>query len=93
MPEIEISVNLPIKAVGASGANVLINACVSLQIALKCADISNPCRPWSVCKKWSQRVCDEFFKQGDSERELSLPVSSLCDRFKDTIPKIQTGTH
>lgn len=35
-----------------------------LQIALKCADISNPCRPWSSCKTWSDRVCEEFFRQG-----------------------------
>lgn len=35
-----------------------------LQIALKCADISNPCRTWSTCRTWSNRVCDEFFQQG-----------------------------
>ncbi|KAA0197337.1 hypothetical protein HAZT_HAZT003002, partial [Hyalella azteca] len=27
----------------------------SLQIALKCADICNPCRPWEVSQKWSQK--------------------------------------
>ena len=37
-----------------------------MQIALKCADISNPCRPWQVSKRWSQQVCDEFFKQGET---------------------------
>lgn len=60
-----------------------------LQIALKCADISNPCRPWDVSKKWSQKVCEEFFRQGDYERQLNLPVTSLCDRFSTTVPKIQ----
>uniref|UniRef100_A0A8D8SCE0 Phosphodiesterase n=2 Tax=Cacopsylla melanoneura TaxID=428564 RepID=A0A8D8SCE0_9HEMI len=62
-----------------------------LQIALKCADISNPCRPWEVSKKWSQKVCEEFFRQGDYERQLNLPVTSLCDRYSTSIPKIQTG--
>ncbi|GAB0097527.1 Phosphodiesterase [Sergentomyia squamirostris] len=62
-----------------------------LQIALKCADISNPCRPWDVSKKWSQKVCEEFFRQGDYERQLNLPVTSLCDRFSTTVPKIQVG--
>ncbi|KAI5701050.1 hypothetical protein M8J75_005645 [Diaphorina citri] len=62
-----------------------------LQIALKCADISNPCRPWDVSKKWSQKVCEEFFRQGDYERQLNLPVTSLCDRHSTSIPKIQTG--
>jgi cAMP-specific phosphodiesterase 4 len=62
-----------------------------LQIALKCADISNPCRPWDISKKWSQKVCEEFFRQGDYERQLNLPVTSLCDRQSTSIPKIQCG--
>ncbi|XP_026742380.1 uncharacterized protein LOC113504323 isoform X2 [Trichoplusia ni] len=62
-----------------------------LQIALKCADISNPCRPWEISKKWSLKVCEEFFRQGDYERQLNLPVTALCDRHNTSIPKIQTG--
>lgn len=62
-----------------------------LQIALKCADISNPCRPWDISKKWSLKVCEEFFRQGDYERQLNLPVTSLCDRQSTSVPKIQTG--
>jgi hypothetical protein len=62
-----------------------------LQIALKCADISNPCRPWDVSRKWSQKVCEEFFRQGDYERQLNLPVTSLCDRDTTSIAKIQAG--
>ncbi|XP_020286140.1 uncharacterized protein LOC109855871 isoform X2 [Pseudomyrmex gracilis] len=62
-----------------------------LQIALKCADISNPCRPWDISKKWSYKVCEEFFRQGDYERRLNLPVTPLCDRHTTSIPKIQAG--
>lgn len=62
-----------------------------LQIALKCADISNPCRPWDISRKWSYKVCEEFFRQGDYERQLSLPVTPLCDRQSISIPKIQAG--
>ncbi|XP_031617734.1 uncharacterized protein LOC116337375 isoform X1 [Contarinia nasturtii] len=62
-----------------------------LQISLKCADISNPCRPWDISKKWSQKVCEEFFRQGDYERQLNLPVTSLCDRYSTSVPKIQVG--
>lgn len=64
-----------------------------LQIALKCADISNPCRPWDVSHEWSLKVCDEFFRQGDYERQLGLPVTDICDRYNNTVPKIQTGIH
>ncbi|XP_063236084.1 uncharacterized protein LOC134538588 [Bacillus rossius redtenbacheri] len=62
-----------------------------LQIALKCADISNPCRPWDISRKWSHKVCEEFFRQGDYERRLNLPVTSLCDRRSTSVPKIQAG--
>lgn len=62
-----------------------------LQIALKCADISNPCRPWDISRKWSYKVCEEFFRQGDYERRLNLPVTPLCDRYTTSIPKIQAG--
>lgn len=62
-----------------------------LQIALKCADISNPTRPWDVSRKWSLKVCEEFFRQGDFERKLNLPITSLCDRYSTSVPKIQTG--
>lgn len=62
-----------------------------LQIALKCADISNPTRPWDISHKWSLKVCQEFFRQGDFERKLNLPVTSLCDRQSTSVPKIQSG--
>ena len=51
-----------------------------LQMALKCADISNPCRPWLQSKKWGEKVTEEFFQQGDFERENSLEITKLCDR-------------
>ncbi|XP_021943426.2 uncharacterized protein LOC110842028 isoform X2 [Folsomia candida] len=62
-----------------------------LQIALKCADICNPARPWEISRKWSMKVCEEFFRQGDYERQLNLPVTSLCDRYSTSVPRIQTG--
>ncbi|XP_014209090.1 uncharacterized protein LOC106639820 isoform X2 [Copidosoma floridanum] len=62
-----------------------------LQIALKCADISNPCRPWDISRKWAYKVCEEFFRQGDYERQLSLPITPSCDRHITSIPKIQVG--
>ncbi|KAH1003670.1 hypothetical protein HUJ04_003551 [Dendroctonus ponderosae] len=62
-----------------------------LQIALKCADISNPTRPWDISHKWSIKVCDEFFRQGEFERELGLPVTSICDQQTTSVAKIQVG--
>ncbi|KAI4471055.1 cyclic nucleotide phosphodiesterase [Holotrichia oblita] len=61
-----------------------------LQIALKCADISNPTRPWHISHKWSLKVCDEFFRQGEFERKLNLPVTSICDQQLTSVAKIQS---
>ncbi|XP_033125762.1 high affinity cAMP-specific 3',5'-cyclic phosphodiesterase 7A-like isoform X2 [Anneissia japonica] len=62
-----------------------------LQIALKCADICNPCRKWEVSSRWSRMIVREFFGQGDQERRLGLQVSELNDRTKNTCAKIQDG--
>ncbi|KAJ8955789.1 hypothetical protein NQ314_006838, partial [Rhamnusium bicolor] len=62
-----------------------------MQIALKCADISNPTRPWDISHKWSIKVCDEFFRQGEFERKLNLPVTSICDQQTTSVAKIQVG--
>lgn len=62
-----------------------------MQIALKCADISNPTRPWDISYKWSIKVCDEFFRQGEFERKLNLPVTSICDKQSTSVAKIQVG--
>ena len=64
-----------------------------LQIALKCADISNPTRPWDISHKWSLKVCDEFFRQGEFERQLGLPVTSICDQQSTSVAKIQVGKY
>ncbi|ORZ11523.1 hypothetical protein BCR42DRAFT_440547 [Absidia repens] len=52
------------------------------QTLLHAADISNPLRPWPICYIWSQRVCTEFFHQGDMERMNGLPNSPNMDRQK-----------
>ncbi|XP_078253595.1 high affinity 3',5'-cyclic-AMP phosphodiesterase 7A isoform X5 [Rhinoraja longicauda] len=61
------------------------------KIALKCADISNPCRAWELSKQWSEKVSQEFFHQGDIERRYKLDISKLCDRRTETIGNIQIG--
>lgn len=42
---------------------VLVFPCC--QIALKCADVCNPCRDWELSRQWSERVCEEFYRQGE----------------------------
>ncbi|XP_076869514.1 high affinity 3',5'-cyclic-AMP phosphodiesterase 7A isoform X3 [Brachyhypopomus gauderio] len=62
-----------------------------LQMALKCADICNPCRPWELSKQWSEKVTAEFFHQGDIEKKHQLEVSPLCDSQTNSIADVQIG--
>lgn len=63
-----------------------------LQVSLKCADVSNPCRPWQSCRQWAHKICEEFFSQGDQERHrLSLTPVKGCDRYSSSVPAIQIG--
>ncbi|CAG2111013.1 unnamed protein product [Medioppia subpectinata] len=61
-----------------------------LQIALKCADLANPCRPWDLSKRWSEQICNEFYRQGDYESQLNIPVTPICNRHTTGIARIQT---
>lgn len=54
------------------------------QIVLHAADISNALRPWPICERWSDLVCEEFFRQGDEERKHGLPLSPNMDRSQVT---------
>uniref|UniRef100_A0A0G4HBT0 Phosphodiesterase n=1 Tax=Chromera velia CCMP2878 TaxID=1169474 RepID=A0A0G4HBT0_9ALVE len=61
---------------------------------LKAADLGHSAKPWSVHFARSLAVSEEFFKQGDSEKAPSLPVSPLCDRegsSPSALCKSQTG--
>eukprot|EP01113_Clastostelium_recurvatum_P035059 TRINITY_DN4837_c0_g1_i2.p1 TRINITY_DN4837_c0_g1~~TRINITY_DN4837_c0_g1_i2.p1 ORF type:complete len:728 (+),score=209.03 TRINITY_DN4837_c0_g1_i2:28-2184(+) len=65
---------------------------LALRMAIKCADISNPARPLPVYQGWVDRVMEEFYRQGDAERILTLPISAFMDRnLPDQVPKCQSG--
>lgn len=51
-----------------------------LTTTLHAADISNPCKPRAMMLRWTQRVLDEFWAQGDDERARGVDVSPMCDR-------------
>jgi cAMP-specific phosphodiesterase 4 len=55
------------------------------------ADISNPSKSWNLALKWTELLFEEFFKQGDKERELGIGVSDLMDRSTTNIAKAQLG--
>jgi cAMP-specific phosphodiesterase 4 len=62
-----------------------------LNTLIHSADISNPTKPLNLYNKWTTLVINEFWKQGDIEKEMNLTVSRYCDRNIDSVPQIQIG--
>ena len=62
-----------------------------LQFIVHLSDISNAAKGLKAGKKWGQRLMDEFFNQGDRERQMGVNVSPMCDRFRSPIEKSQIG--
>ena len=56
---------------------------------MHCSDLSNPTKPLDIYRQWVDRIMDEFFRQGDREREIGMEVSPMCDRYNATIEKSQ----
>lgn len=58
---------------------------------LHSADVSNPCRVFSVTEAWAYKCLEEYFAQGDREKQLGIPVQFLNDREKLNRPNSQIG--
>ena len=56
---------------------------------LHLADVSNPCKQPMVAAKWAFAVQEEFFRQGDKERELGMDVSPFMCKDDENLPKMQ----
>ena len=64
---------------------------IMLEMALHCADISNPVKTISCYQRWVVVVMNEFYQQGDKERELGLNISPMFDRNNSSVSKTQYG--
>lgn len=61
-----------------------------MRMLIKCADVSNPCRPLKLYIEWAHRISEEYADQTDDEKEKGLPVvMPLFDRKNCDIPKSQ----
>ena len=60
-----------------------------MNLLIHSADISNPTKKFDIYFKWAKLVVEEFYYQGDKEKELGLKCS--CDRNIVTIYKSQLG--
>ena len=57
------------------------------------ADLSNPTKPLELYRVWVNLISNEFFQQGDSERESGLDISPMCDRYNATLEKSQVPNY
>ena len=64
---------------------MMLNTCIHT------SDISLTAKTIEIAERLSKLVYEEFFVQGDREKELGLSVSMLCDRNSTNIPRFQIG--
>ncbi|KAL5275796.1 dnc family protein [Megaselia abdita] len=82
------------KKVAGSGVLLLDNYTDRIQVLenlVHCADLSNPTKPLNLYTRWVKLLMEEFFLQGDKERENGMDISPMCDRDNATIEKSQVG--
>ncbi|XP_076652921.1 phosphodiesterase dunce isoform X5 [Halictus rubicundus] len=82
------------KKVAGSGVLLLDNYTDRIQVLenlVHCADLSNPTKPLPLYRRWVGLLMEEFFLQGDREREQNMDISPMCDRHSATIEKSQVG--
>lgn len=54
------------------------------------ADLGHCTRPWDIHKVLVVALEEEFFSQGDKEKEAGIPISPMMDRSKDSAATGQT---
>lgn len=62
-----------------------------LQMLLHCADLGNPTKQITTYKSWTQRIMEEYWRQGEIEKSLGLEVQPMFDKEKSNIPQTQVG--
>jgi len=67
-------------------------AVLGLKIMLKCADLGHLATPWAEHCKWVDRLEQEFFAQGDQEKDSGFEeISFLMDREFGGVSENQSG--
>ena len=57
-----------------------------MDLIVHAADVSNACKEWNISRSWSLLIQDEFYKQGDHEREIQLAsVPAMFDRHSNSM--------
>uniref|UniRef100_A0AAQ4QWQ5 Phosphodiesterase n=1 Tax=Gasterosteus aculeatus aculeatus TaxID=481459 RepID=A0AAQ4QWQ5_GASAC len=82
------------KKVTSSGVLLLDNYTDRMQVLrnmVHCADLSNPTKPLDLYRQWTDRIMEEFFHQGDRERDRGMEISPMCDKHTASVERTQVG--
>ncbi|CAJ1020347.1 3'5'-cyclic nucleotide phosphodiesterase, putative [Leishmania lindenbergi] len=55
-----------------------------MQTLIKAGDVSNVTKPFETSRLWAMAVTEEFYRQGDMEKEKGVEVLPMFDRSKNT---------
>nr|CCC92770.1 putative cAMP-specific phosphodiesterase [Trypanosoma congolense IL3000] len=65
---------------------------MTMDVLMKAGDISNVTKPFDISRLWAMAVTEEFYRQGDMEKERGVEVLPMFDRSKNTeLAKGQIG--
>ena len=62
-----------------------------LDFFIHSADLAHNTKLFKISIQWVELLSNEFWLQGDKEKNLKLPVSFLCDRIGCNVPNSQIG--
>ncbi|RNF15303.1 cAMP phosphodiesterase [Trypanosoma conorhini] len=63
-----------------------------MDVIMKAGDVSNVTKPFDISRLWAMAVTEEFYRQGDMEKEKGVEVLPMFDRSKNTeLAKGQIG--
>ena len=63
----------------------------TFKMIMKASDIGHAAKCTELHMNWSLLISEEFFHQGDIEKESGKPISMYCDRSTTVLPKSQIG--
>jgi hypothetical protein len=62
-----------------------------MNFLLHTADISHCSKNFNISFKWTELLNQEFWREGDEEKEKKLQIGFLCDRNNADTPRSQVG--
>jgi len=62
-----------------------------MKILIKACDVSNVIKPFDVARVWATAVTEEFYTQGDMEKERGFDIAPMFDRQRADLARGQIG--